>query len=248
MQIADFAHMNRVGSLLLMSATLVQAIAVFCARAEESSVPITYTPVARTRPDSSGRPGQAPSAPSPTAQVPTQVQPPLTVRHWYGGQVLLVDGASFVLGLGAAKAGNSDSGLTVMAAGWVFGAPVVHAVHHRPGTALASLAMRAGLSLGAYYAGGPCKTTCTTVSGSCKDDPNASDRWQTISTTCNGAMGFLLGSVIASAIDSAFLSWEEVASAAIPQASTSVRHRIGIDSTGVFPLEAGAGLSLGGRF
>jgi len=29
-----------------------------------------------------------------------------------------------------------------MAAGWVLGAPVVHVVHHRPGTALASLAMR----------------------------------------------------------------------------------------------------------
>jgi len=61
-------------------------------------------------------------------------------------------------------------------------------------------------------------------------------------------MGLLLGSMIASAIDSAFLSWEEVPFAAISQASTPVRYRIGIDSAGVFPLDAGAGLSLAGRF
>jgi hypothetical protein len=54
--------------------------------------------------------------------------------------------------------------------------------------------------------------------------------------------------MIASAIDSAFLSWEEVPPATMSQAATPVRHRIGIDSAGVFPLHAGAGLSLGGRF
>ena len=231
---------------MLVSATLGQAMSA-AARAEESSAAIiTYTPTVRTLPD--GRPSQAPPVPLPALQAPTREQPSPAVRQWYGGQVLLVDGASFVLGLGAAKAGNGDAGLTVMAAGWVLGAPVVHAVHHRPGTALASLAMRAALSLGAYYAGGPCKTTCTTVTGSCQDDPNASDHWQTVSTTCNGAIGLLVGSMIASAIDSAFLSWEEVPAAAMSQVATPVRHRIGIDSAGAFPLDAGAGLSLGGRF
>jgi hypothetical protein len=54
--------------------------------------------------------------------------------------------------------------------------------------------------------------------------------------------------MIASAIDSAFLSWEEVPSAAVSQSATSVSHRIGIDSAGVYPLDAGAGLSLSGHF
>ena len=231
-----------------MSATWVQAMSASGARAEESSVSITYTPIERTRPDRSGGPGQAPPAPSLAAQAPIQVQPPATVRQWYGGQVLLADGVSFALGLGVARATNGDGGFKVMAAGWLLGAPAVHAVHHRPGTALASLAMRAGLTLGAYYAGGPCKTTCTTVAGPCESDPNASDHWQTTSTTCNGAIGLLLGSMIASAIDSAFLSWEAAPSAATPPAATPVGHRIGIDSAGVFPLDAGAGLALGGHF
>jgi hypothetical protein len=248
MQIAVFADMNRVGALLLVSATLVQAMTVDGACAEELSVPITYTPIVRTPPDSSGRPDPAPSTPSRAAQASAQVQAPPTVRHWYGDQVLRVDGASIILGLVAAKAGNGDSGLMVMAAGWVFGAPVVHAVHRRPGAALASLAMRAGLLLGAYYEGGPRKTTCTTAVGSCADDPHASDSWQTTSTTFSGAIGLLLGGMIASALDSALLSWEEVPSAAMPRASTPMRHCIGIDSAGVFPINAGAGLSLGGHF
>jgi hypothetical protein len=243
MRIAVFASMNRALELLLLSTTFDQAMPAVPARAEELSVPITYTPIVRTSPD-----GQAPLAPSPVVQAPAQAQPPSTVRQWYGGQVLLADGITFALGLGFAKAGTGDGGLKVMAAGWALGAPVVHAVHRRPGTAVASLAMRAGLTLGAYHAGGPCKTTCTTAAGACEDDPNAADHWQTTSTTCNGAIGLLLGSMIASAIDAAFLSWEAVPSAVMPQAATPVRHRIAIDRAGVFPLSAGAGVSLGGRF
>ena len=86
------------------------------------------------------------------------------------------------------------------------------------------------------------------MAGACENDPNASDHWQTQTTTCNGVMGLLLGSMIASAIDSAFLAWEGVPAAAVSQAVSPARRRIGIDSAGVFPLEAGAGFFLGGRF
>jgi len=245
MRIAVLAGMNRSRALLLLSATLAPAMSAAPARAEESSVPIIYTPIVPTRPPGSG---QAPAAPSPAVQAPTQAQPPPAARQWYGSQVLLADGVSFVLGVGVARAGAGDGGLQVAAAGWVLGAPAVHVVHHRPATALASLALRAGLTMGAYYAGGPCKTTCTTAVGPCEDDPNAYDHWQTTSTTCNGSIGLILGSMIASAIDSAFLAWQEAPSAAMSQASTPARHGIGIDRAGVFPLDAGAGLSLGGRF
>jgi hypothetical protein len=244
MRIAGFAGMKR--ALLLVSATLVQAMSA-PTRAEEASVPITYSPIVRPQPEVSG-PAQAPAAPSPAVQAPTQAEPAPTLRQWYGSQVLLADGVSFLLGVGVARAGGGDGGLMVAAAGWVVGGPAVHAVHHRPGTALASLVMRAGLTLLPYYAGGPCKTTCTTAVGSCADDPNASDHWQTQTTTCNGAMGLLLGSMIASAIDSAFLSWQEVPVVAAPQVATPAHRRVAIDSAGVFPLDAGAGLSLGGRF
>lgn len=173
---------------------------------------------------------------------------PASTPHWYGGQVLLADGASLALGFVLAKTGSSDGALVALAGAWMVGAPIVHAVHRRPGTAVGSLAMRAGLTLGAYYAGGPCKTTCTTAVGSCADDSNASDHWQTTSTICKGAIGALLGGAIASAIDSALLSREEVPAASVPQAATPMHHRITLDSAGVYPLHAGAGLSLGGRF
>ncbi len=243
MRIAVLRDMNRVRALLLVSVALGQAMLAAPARAEEASVPITYTPIAR--PNSTV---QASAAPPPAVQAPPLAQPPAMVSQWYGSQTLLADGISFVLGVGVGRLGNGDGGLKVAAAGWILGGPAVHAIHRRPGTALASLVMRAGLTLLPYYAGGPCKTTCTTAAGSCADDPNASDHWQSQTTTCNGAIGLLLGSMIASAIDSAFLSREEIPAAAISQAAVPPRHHIGIDSAGVFPLNAGAGLALGGRF
>ena len=163
----------------------------------------------------------------------------------------MVDAASLTAGLVVAKAGTGEGGFTTMSAGWIVGAPVVHAAHRRPFTALASLALRAGLVLGGYYAGGPCKTTCTTTAGACENDPNASEHWQDIGTTCNGRLAAMVGGMLASGFDSALLSWEDLPSATIgepvPHAS-ALRHIISIDSAGVFPTDTGAAFSLGGHF
>lgn len=71
MQIAVFAGMYRVGALWLVSALLGQAMSAAGARAAEASEPIiTYTPMVRTRPDSSERPGQAPLASLTAVQAP----------------------------------------------------------------------------------------------------------------------------------------------------------------------------------
>jgi hypothetical protein len=266
--------MHRSELLLLASTTLVQAMVVTGARAAESSgpvgpsagataggtgagdtqttAPVTYTPIVRTQGHSNGRVGEVvPALPS-TVEQPAEVQVPPSARHWYGGQVLIVDGASLAVGFGAAAVGNSDTGLMMMAGGWVLGAPIVHAAHHRAATALASLAMRATFSLVGWYSGGPCRTTCTTAVGSCADDPNASDHWQTTTTTCNGTIGLMLGGILASAIDSTFLSWERIPSSAVvetaPRAASPAHRWLSIDSAGVVPMNAGAGLSLGGSF
>jgi hypothetical protein len=230
-------HRSRV--LAVPLGILVSTLAPSRASAQPP-VEVTYTPIAPAAVQTS-----TPVVPSLPATAPT------AARQWYGSQVLAADGLTFALGLAVARAASPDSGFLVLGAGWILGAPMVHVAHHRTTTALASLALRAGLLAGGYYAGGPCKTTCTTASGPCAQDPNASDHWQTVTTTCDGRMALLLGSMVASAIDSAFMSFEEVAPTTVAQSSaaaTPSRRGVHIDNAGVFPLEAGAGLTLGGRF
>jgi hypothetical protein len=86
MWIAVFAGMNRVGALLLVSASLGLSMSADGARAEEASEPdVTYTPMVWTRPDGSGGPGQAPPAPSPaesSALVATKTGGPSTAGYF----------------------------------------------------------------------------------------------------------------------------------------------------------------------
>src|SRR5690349_19725294 len=47
--------------------------------------------------------------------------------------------------------GNRDAIGTVALGTYLFGAPIIHLFHHRPGRALGSLAMRAGIPLAAGF-------------------------------------------------------------------------------------------------
>jgi hypothetical protein len=87
-------------------------------------------------------------------------------KRWYGGYTLGVDGASLLVFL---VAGSSDSaGLgTLGVAGYVFGGPIVHAVHGNGGRALGSLGLRIGLPLVGAAVGASSESDCDSDAGFC---------------------------------------------------------------------------------
>jgi hypothetical protein len=173
--------------------------------------------------------------------------PPWPVRGWYGNQTLAVDLSALVLlaGLSAVKLDASKSTAGVA---WGLGGPIVHLAHQRPGAALGSLAMRATALLLASQSGGiGCKTTCTTVAGTCDEDPY-DDYIHTTSTTCSGFRAVLL-ILLATILDSATLAREpRSAPEAIPRTAVRSRRALTLDSAGLTPVQSGAALSLAGRF
>jgi hypothetical protein len=131
--------------------------------------------------------------------------PPTTFkRHWYGWQLLSVDGGAVALGVasGAAYGGDGNSEalggalLLSAAVGYAAGGPVVHLIHHQNWQALGSLGLRAGLPIvgGAMGLG---SATCPPPTG---DYGNC------------GAGGLILGTaagvLLAMVLDDSLLAWE----------------------------------------
>lgn len=80
--------------------------------------------------------------------------PTHTVDASYRSQLVLVDLASVATAVGGAK---DDQVFTIGVAGLALGAPIVHLAHGNPGRALASAALRSGLTVGgAYVASAAC--------------------------------------------------------------------------------------------
>lgn len=70
------------------------------------------------------------------------------VKHWYGWQTLIADGASLiVVPLGAAAAGSPEVAAGAFIGGYLLAAPIIHFAHGRPGIAAASFGLRLGMPL-----------------------------------------------------------------------------------------------------
>lgn len=123
---------------------------------------------------------------------------------WYGHQVLLVDALSATV-LVAGAAGDSSLVALTGAGGLFLAAPSVHLAHDRPGTAFASLGIRAVLPVFGAVIG-------YQAAGRCHEGPRESFQ---ILGDCvlhgyaEAAAGGMIGLGLASATDAFFLSHEE---------------------------------------
>jgi hypothetical protein len=137
---------------------------------------------------------QPPASPSPE---------PRRVLDWYGYQLLAADATAltlFFVGLPKSAINGEDSPLatTVATTGallYTAGGPVIHALHHRPRTAVASLLVRIGapLALGLFGAG------YSATTGRWNEGDQAP--W-----VIGGILGAGLGTIAALVIDDVFLS------------------------------------------
>lgn len=123
---------------------------------------------------------------------------------WYGWQVLLVDGATFVTGTVIAAASDGEAagtGVAIALTGYAIGGPIVHWSNGQVGKGFASL----GLRLGAPLVGGLTGLAFgAAMDGGC----NAYDG-------CGGAavgagLGVIAGGIAAVVIDSAVLARKQV--------------------------------------
>lgn len=171
--------------------------------------------------------------------------PPSTTPVWYGWQTLAADGASAaLLGTGAAWAGSGSSGNGTAApvllvgglGGVALGGPIVHLAHGHPLRALADLGLRvSAVTLGGFV-GGEIVAASTARSGCQNNDVGC------LPQTLGGvALGALVGTVAASAIDAAVLSYDEPAR---PPASVSAFSW----SPSVSMLKNGGAVGLTGTF
>ena len=79
--------------------------------------------------------------------------PPATARGaWYGGTVLLFDGAMIATTAGCAALTDSE-GCQLPVYGYLLGGPIIHGRHHGWGRALASVGLRLGLPLVGLFLG-----------------------------------------------------------------------------------------------
>jgi hypothetical protein len=118
--------------------------------------------------------------------------------YWY--QTLGADILAFGLLVGAAKADSSKGeGVAKLAVGvYLLGAPTIHVAHDRPGHALGSLALRAGLPLvgGLIGAALEPKRHCDDSFDECDGDGVGGP----------ALLGFMTGAVAAIIVDSTVLS------------------------------------------
>ena len=79
--------------------------------------------------------------------------PPARARGaWYGGTVLMFDGAMIATTVGCASLTDSE-GCQLPVYGYLLGGPIIHGRHHGWGRAFASLGLRLGLPLAGLFFG-----------------------------------------------------------------------------------------------
>jgi hypothetical protein len=189
-------------------------------------------PPVASEPTSSASPIVSPS-PSPSPSASPSASPSPSIDRWYGWQILIADAGALgftALALGASAAHSSDAAalppLAVAAGSFVFGGPVVHAVHGHWGKAGGSLALRVGLPLLGWLAG------AGVGQGSCHYNYDHEGCW-----VGYAALGLLAGGVAAMIVDDALLGHERVTASPRSQASVAFT-----------PSRDGGGLSVVGRF
>ena len=153
--------------------------------------------------------------------------------HWYGGQILAVDGAALGGGFAVGLA-SPGTGAALFLGGYVFGGPIVHLAHRRPLAALGSLALRvAAPTLGAMTGWSIVKVS----SGGSNEG-----LWNDAGAGVLAGLGVVLGYAAAIAIDSAAIAREDVAAPPAAAPATGGRRgcRVAAD------LAAGRGAAGGG--
>jgi hypothetical protein len=174
--------------------------------------------------------GQARAAADVPEDAPAAVEDaePALVPHWYGGRVLLADGASVAV-LAAGGALRSTPVLVAGLAGWFLAAPVVHARHATFGRGAASFALRVGLPTLGLLVG-------QAASRGCWNDVGASDSCEVGA----GAGGLFLGVLAAEIVDIALLARDAHPAEPPPEHAFA--------SPVVVPQQGGAVMGLAGRF
>lgn len=131
-------------------------------------------------------------------RAPSPRPPPGHHTNWYGWELLLADGVSFIgmptLALATSSNGETSASLLVLGAGGYFFAPgALHLSHGRAGAAAGSLALRIGLPVVGILGG-------TVATGGCTR------------SLCGIALaiGAVVGVVSAVGIDAAALAYERV--------------------------------------
>ena len=168
-------------------------------------------------------PIQAAPAVSPAAPVVSSVSPagprtvslapqerenlPAAERHWYGWQILSVDGGAATLALAAAALDSSSDPdhsenlsqalLLGAAVGYVAGSPTIHLIHRQYWRGLGSLGLRAGLPIvgGAIGLG---SATCPPPGGGDYGNCGLGEL----------IVGAAAGTVLAIVLDNSLLAWE----------------------------------------
>ncbi len=123
-------------------------------------------------------------------------------REWYGWQILLVDGASFV-GLLAAEGQRATGVADLTVATYFLGGSVVHWAHGSATKGFGSLGLRVGIPLGGAVLGAVIGTAAYGSSNVVCGFPLCSP------AVAFGAVGLLLGVVAAPIVDVAVLAYDE---------------------------------------
>lgn len=127
--------------------------------------------------------------------------PPEPVIEGYRGQPAIADGVAVILAVAAVEAGNYQATSTLGRTAYgtyVLGGPIIHLLHHRPGRAAISFAMRAGLPIGLGLLSG-----ASGGQSSCSASTDCGPEWGPF---LRFAGGFLVGALTASIVDSAVLA------------------------------------------
>jgi hypothetical protein len=160
----------------------------------------------------------AQSPPSPATPAPK------TQARWYGWQILASDAVFASLSIvtvATSQGGNVDAEVGLVGLGYLLDGPIIHAIHRR--YVASALSVGARLALPLIGAGiGAAAARCPPDIPSAQDDYYPPDPcWAPLAFA---ATGFLTGMIVASIVDSAAFSWEQVpgtADTAKPQATGS---------------------------
>lgn len=171
--------------------------------------------------------GEGPTDPSPSVEGAEE----LTETHWYGGRLLLADGASLAV-LAAGGSLRSTPVFLAGFAGWFLASPIAHAEHAGLGRGAASLVLRVGLPALGLLAG-------QSSANGCWREVGASDSCEVGA----GAGGLLLGAIAAEIIDVALFARDAHAAAPRPSREQAFAEPVVVPAAG-----GGAVMGLAGRF
>ncbi|GAC1542911.1 MAG: hypothetical protein NVS3B10_07240 [Polyangiales bacterium] len=174
-----------------------------------STILVASSALAFDRDPPPGSASEPEPAPSPSVEsAPRLAEPKGPPRTWYGWQGLIFDGAAVVLELGPVVASSkSDAGALIPAiaglALYTFGAPGVHLGHGHGDRALGSLVLR----VGAPFLGGALGYVLAPKSHD--ERTEFGGRYNFASALQGLAVGFVVGTAVASVLDATVLGYED---------------------------------------